>query len=97
MIKKDEKKGTTNRQLNNLYNLSMYPRAYMKNGDENAGLMLSGYRVNDKRTKEYVNIWVRPGDYSVREAKDGSYMVTLRAVDVQIVHKGEGDVESEFQ
>lgn len=95
MIKKYEKKGTTNRQGNNLYNLSMYPRAYMKNGDEDAGLMLSGYRANDKGTKEYVNIWVRPGDYSVREAKDGGYRVTLRAVDVETVQKGEADDDEE--
>lgn len=75
---------------NKLYNLSMYPRAYMKNGDEDAGLILSGYRTGDKG-KEYVNVWVRPGDYSVRGAKDGSYRVTLRAVDVEIVRKGDAE------
>lgn len=92
MIKKNNQEGRKKAE-NKLYNLSMYPRAYMKNGDEDAGLMLSGYRADKSGEKEYVNIWVRPGDYSVREAKDGSYRVTLKAVDVEIVHKGGDDDE----
>lgn len=88
---KNKKPAESKNAKNKLYNLSLYPRAYMKNGDEDAGLKLSGYRTGNNGNKEYADIWVRPGDYSVREAKDGSYRVTLRAVDVEIVRKGDAE------
>lgn len=72
-----------------LFNLSRYATAYVKEG-EVYGVMVIGYRATEDGENKFANIWVPTADNNAKVTKrpDGSFVLSVKLLEVKKKVKG---------